>query len=155
MVHLNQNMTKPTKWSVCPAKSQISLGIYPVWSESSLSSWRNLGSLATHWVHSEKTLIRLGWSESTLSAYHFVGFVMLLLIYQVAKCILNIKQNVLVKFCFSSKCKYTRVGLNNVIFWTTNFRFKIHIHKLFKAKWVAAWQNQQNDLCAQWRLQSV
>ena len=28
-------MTKPTKWSVRPAKTQISLGICPVWSESS------------------------------------------------------------------------------------------------------------------------
>ena len=46
-------MTKQTKWHVRPAKTQISLGIRPVWSESSLSAWRKLGSLATHWVHSE------------------------------------------------------------------------------------------------------
>ena len=39
--------------SVLPAKTQISLGIRPVWSESSLSAWRNLGSLATHWAHSD------------------------------------------------------------------------------------------------------
>ena len=39
--------------SVGPAKTQISLGIRLVWSESSLSAWRNLGSLATHWAHSE------------------------------------------------------------------------------------------------------
>ena len=38
---------------VCPAKTQISLGIRPVWSESSLCAWGNLGSLATHWAHSE------------------------------------------------------------------------------------------------------
>ena len=38
-----------------PAKTQISLGICPVWSESSLWAWRNLGSLVTHWVHSENT----------------------------------------------------------------------------------------------------
>ena len=25
----------------------------PIWSESSLSAWRKLGSLATHWAHSE------------------------------------------------------------------------------------------------------
>ena len=41
------------KVSVRPAKTQISLGIRPVWSESSLSAWRNLGPLATHWVHSK------------------------------------------------------------------------------------------------------
>ena len=38
---------------VRPAKTQISLGIHPVWSESSLSAWRKLGPLATHWAHSE------------------------------------------------------------------------------------------------------
>ena len=36
-----------------PANTQISLGTSPVWSESSLSSWSKLGSLANHWVHSE------------------------------------------------------------------------------------------------------
>ena len=41
------------KMSVRPAKTQISLGIHPVWSESSLSAWKKLGSLATHWAHSE------------------------------------------------------------------------------------------------------
>ena len=46
-------MTEPTKWHVCPAKTQISLGIRPVWSEPSLSAWRKLWSLATHWVHSK------------------------------------------------------------------------------------------------------
>ena len=44
---------KTNKMSVHPAKTQISLGIRPVWSESSLSAWRKLGSLVTHWVHSE------------------------------------------------------------------------------------------------------
>ena len=39
--------------TVRPAKTQISLGIRPVWSESSLSAWRNLGSLATQWAQSE------------------------------------------------------------------------------------------------------
>ena len=36
-----------------PAKTQISLGIHPVWSQSSLSAWRKLGSLAIHWAHGE------------------------------------------------------------------------------------------------------
>ena len=36
-----------------PAKTQISLRIRQVWSESSLSAWRKLGSLTTHWAHSE------------------------------------------------------------------------------------------------------
>ena len=51
--HLSHLITKPTKWHVHPAKTPISLGICPVWSESSLSAWRKLGSLAIHWAHSE------------------------------------------------------------------------------------------------------
>ena len=66
---------KTNKMSVRTAKTQISLGICPVWSESSLSAWRKLGSLATHWAH---TLIRLGgcpgWSESSLGALSFCWF---------------------------------------------------------------------------------
>ena len=58
----NQNCEKKTfepwhdktnKMAVRPAKTQISLGIRPVWSESPLSAWRKLGSLASHWAHSE------------------------------------------------------------------------------------------------------
>ena len=73
-------MIKPTKWHVRPAKTQISLGIRRVWSESSLSAWRKLGSLATHWAHSEDfdqtgrmpgADLSLHWAHS-----HFVGFVM-------------------------------------------------------------------------------
>ena len=50
---MSRLMITPTKWHVRPAKTQISLGICPVWSEYSLSAWRKLGSLATHWAHSE------------------------------------------------------------------------------------------------------
>ena len=44
---------KTNKMAVRPAKTQISLGIRPVWSESSLPSWRKLVALATHWAHSD------------------------------------------------------------------------------------------------------
>ena len=55
-------MTKPTKWPVRPGKTQISLGIRPVWSESSLcAQWvakdpRFLhadaqADLSLHWAH--------------------------------------------------------------------------------------------------------
>ena len=44
---------KTNNVAVRPVKTQISLGIRPVWSESSLSAWRKLGSLATHWAHRE------------------------------------------------------------------------------------------------------
>ena len=59
---------KTNKMSVRPAKTQIR----PVWSESLLSAWRKLRSLATHWAH------RLGrcpgWSESSLGAHSFCWF---------------------------------------------------------------------------------
>ena len=51
-------------------KTQISLGGCPGWSESSLSAWRKLGSLATHWAQAN-TLIR---SESLLGAQSFCWF---------------------------------------------------------------------------------
>ena len=78
-------MTKPTKWHVRPAKTQISLGIRPVWSEYSLSSWRKFGSLATHWAHSEDSgqtgrMPRLIWVFAGRIC-HFVGFVMRKLIF--------------------------------------------------------------------------
>ena len=53
-------MTKPTKWPVHPAKTRISLGIRPVWLESSLSTWRNIGSLPIE--HTVKTPPRLIFS---------------------------------------------------------------------------------------------
>ena len=49
---------------VRPAKTQISLGIRPVWSESSLSAWSKLGSLATHWAH----FVGLLWDGSFLTS---------------------------------------------------------------------------------------
>ena len=50
---MSLRVTKPTKWPMHPVKTQISLGIRPVWSESSLSAWSNIGPLTTYWVHSE------------------------------------------------------------------------------------------------------
>ena len=78
--YLSRLMTKPTKWHVRPAKTQIILGIRPVRSESSLYAWRKLGSLATHWAHSEDSdqtgwMPRLIWVFAGRTGY-FVGFVM-------------------------------------------------------------------------------
>ena len=47
------------------AKTQISLGMCPVWTVSSLSARRKIRSLATHW-RTAKTLIHPVWSESSL-----------------------------------------------------------------------------------------
>ena len=76
---MNRLMTKPSKLHVRPPKTRISLGIHPVWTESSLSAWRKLGSLATHWAHSKDSvqmgrMPRLIWVlESSLSAWKKLG----------------------------------------------------------------------------------
>ena len=81
---LNRLVTKPTKWHMRPAKTQISLGMRPVWSESSLSAWRRLGALATHRAHSVDSdqtgrMPRLIWVFAGRTC-HFVGFVTMRLI---------------------------------------------------------------------------
>ena len=68
---------KTNKMTLRPAKTQISLGTRPVWSESSLPAWRKLGSLATHSAYSEdsdQTGGCPGWSESSLGAQSVCWF---------------------------------------------------------------------------------
>ena len=88
--YLSRLMTKSTKWHVRPAKTQISLGIFPVWSESSLSAWRKHRPLATHWAHSEDSdqigrmliwVFRIVYILLRCTHSHFVGFVSMRLIY--------------------------------------------------------------------------
>ena len=52
LIIIERRHDKTNKMSVRPAKTQISLGICQ-YDQSSLSAWRNLGSLATLWAHSE------------------------------------------------------------------------------------------------------
>ena len=50
-------MTWQNQQSDCaPSEDSDRLGIRPVWSEFSLSAWRNVGSLANHWAHSEDSV---------------------------------------------------------------------------------------------------
>ena len=76
---------KTNKVAVHPAKTQISLGIRPVWSGSSLSAWRKLGSIATLWAQQRRLWSDWADAQADLSLRwvhsHFVGFVMLRLIW--------------------------------------------------------------------------
>ena len=77
---MSHNMTNPTEWPLRQAKTQISLGIYPVWSETLLSAWRKLGVFATSWVHSKYSdqtgrIPRPIWVFAGRTC-HSVGFVM-------------------------------------------------------------------------------
>ena len=81
--HLSRLMTKPTKWLVRPSKTQISLGIRPVWSDSSLCALRVSKKRFLH-VDSEDSdqtgqMPRLIWVFAGHTC-HFVAFVMRLLI---------------------------------------------------------------------------
>ena len=81
---LNSNMshlvTKPKNWHVLPAKTQISLGICPVWSESSLCAQcvaKDPSFLLADNEDSDQTwrMPRLIWVYAGRTC-HFVGFVM-------------------------------------------------------------------------------
>ena len=67
---LSRSMTKPTKWHVCTAKTQISLGIRPVWSVFAVRSMSSQGSKVSSC--GQRRLIRLGgcpgWAKSSLGA---------------------------------------------------------------------------------------
>ena len=67
---------KTNKMTVRPAKTQISLCIHPIWSESSLSAWRNHGSISIHWVHSEDSDLT-GWIPRLI--WVFAGRTLILL----------------------------------------------------------------------------
>ena len=74
--------TKPTKWHVCPPKTQNSLGIRPVWSESLLcAQWvaKDPNFLHADSENSDQIgrMPRLIWVFAGRT--HFVGFVMWLI----------------------------------------------------------------------------
>ena len=69
-LNMNRIVTKPTKWHVRPAKTQISLGICPFWSVFTVRL-KN-ARILNYPLSAQQRLIRLGrcpgWSESTLGA---------------------------------------------------------------------------------------
>ena len=80
---MGQRMTKPTKWHVRPMKTQISLGIRPVWSES---------LLCAQWIAKDPSFLhadsedydQTGWMSRLIWVFpgrtcHFVGVIMPLL----------------------------------------------------------------------------
>ena len=77
--------TKPTKWHVRPAKTQISLSIHPVWSVFAV---RSMGSKDPNFLHADSEdsdqtgwILRLIWVFDGRTC-HFVGFVMRRLIFK-------------------------------------------------------------------------
>ena len=73
---LRHCMTKPTKWPVRPAKSQISLGIRPVWSASSLCEgpniyWCGQRRLGSDWEDAQADL-SLRWAHMQYCWFYHV-----------------------------------------------------------------------------------
>ena len=79
---MSHRMSKPIKWPVRQAKTQISLGICPVWSESSLyAEWVAKDQSFIH-ANRKKDSDQTGHMPRLISVFsgltgHFVGFVML------------------------------------------------------------------------------
>ena len=87
--YLSHLLTKPTKWSVRPVKTRISLGICPVWSVFAVRSVVAKDPNFLH-VDSEDSdqigqIPRLIWVFAGHTC-HFVGFVMRRLIYSKIFC---------------------------------------------------------------------
>ena len=61
---MSHTVTKPTKWHVRPAKTQITLGIHPVWSES---------SLCTQWVAKDSSFLEADSEDSDRLIWVFAG----------------------------------------------------------------------------------
>ena len=128
---MSRLMTKPTKWHVRPEKTQISLDIRPVRSESSLSVWRKLGSLVMHWAQSEESdqfgrMSRLIWA--------FAGRTVILLVLSWGG-------------SHRYECKLNDFNPANP-FNHENTRVNIIITALHNIEiWAATCQNQQNE-CA-------
>ena len=135
-------MTKPTKWHVPPANTQISLGIRQIWSESSLSAWRKLGSLATHWAHSKDSdqtgqMPRLIWV--------FTGStVILLLLWWGGSYIFWVHCCMLKPPCSNFRTITAIISCDPIF---TIFTVHLNMSRLMtkQTKW----------LCAQWRLRSA
>ena len=135
---MSRSTTKPTKWPVPPAKTQISLGIRPI----SLVS-----SLCTLWVVTDcnilqadnKSLIRLG-RVFLLGSRHFVYFVMFQLNF----------------LSYSHVCQeiwathlYRNIPNNSPL--PPNYALFLSMFDLR----AASWQNQQKGMCAQRTLRSA
>ena len=92
---MSRIVTKPVKWHMRPAKTQISLDIRPVWSASSLcAQWlaKNLSFLHADSEDSDQNgrMPRLTWVFAGRTC-HFVGFVTMRLKFHCKEvCILNI-----------------------------------------------------------------
>ena len=118
--NLSRLMTKPAKWHVLPAKTQISLGIRPVWSRvfavHMKKAWVFSYSLSAQWslwsdcVDAQADL-SLCWAHR-----HFVGFVKRWLISGSCQLFISAKIILLICICLKAMGRIF-VGLCQVGAW--------------------------------------
>ena len=138
---------------------------------------KNLGSLATHWAHREDS-DQTGWMPRLI--WVFAGRTLILLVLSwggsyavwirtfILMALGNIQStqaNTLLRLCRYAGCIGSSLGAHHFVaaqisFKTTalqalNFAWTVSFTDLTNHIWAKAWQNQQNDLCAQWRLRSA
>ena len=134
---MSRLVTKLTKWHVRPVKTQISLGIHHVWSESSLSAWRKPGSLAIHLAHSEDSdqsggMPRLIWV--------FAGRTVIFCWFCHEAAQMRFSRQ---KYCLHITCLSTR-GLKDYS--------NIAAGLLLNMKWATSRENLSSEVCDQVRL---
>ena len=131
-------MTKPTKW-LRPAKTQISLVIPPIWSESSLSA---------QWVSKDPVLLHADSEDSDPTGRkpmliwvfagrsHFVGFVMRRLICHFNKCHYFSIFYICPHPCISwTPSFFTRSSIPNYFFWYDYEPCDLYLQNRFWYSW--------------------
>ena len=108
------------------------LGIHPVWSESSLSAWKSIGTLATHWADSEDSdqtgrMPRLIWVFAGRTC-PFIGFVMRRLIWNFTVTSIWFKHEWkhLEFKTMASFWEWKQIDLYLYIFFTHGYRYLSH-----------------------------
>ena len=144
--------TKPTKWLVCPTKTQISMGIRQVWSESSLCARRV--SEDPMFLHADSEdfyqtgrMPRLIWVFDGRTC-HFVGFVMRRL-----RCLSSTEQHTDKTNWISQKGKWATWALLNSMIITTTAHCQIYNTRqyLFMSPTEGEWQHSYCFWCGSCR----
>ena len=137
VIMTNPMIWAPAKWHVRPAKTQLSLGIHRVWSRSSLSACRKLGSLATHSVQSKDSyqagqMPRLIWIFAGRTR-HFVVFIM--------RCLICSSKEIIFIFSLIMKIRAqlfeTNDGVSKRIVKTLMIKYGIYSNIFAEKMWVA------------------
>ena len=129
---------------MCAQRTWINLGNCPVWSESLLSSWRSIESIATQKVHS-KDSDQTGWMPRLSSLGAQIILLVLLCSGSFNEWPTNFK---------TDASKHSVVtGSNNLQRQEKAAKSRMIVTQIIvlEKKWATSWQNQQNDVL-QWRL---